>query len=304
MYNGNITDIAGITAAHVSDFTARTGCTIVLAQEGAVGAVDVRGGAPGTRETDAFSPVNMVPQVHGVLLCGGSAFGLAAADGAMAELEQKGIGLDVGVAKVPILGAAVLFDLGVGDPNVRPTAQMGARAVWEANRAPLSQGAVGAGTGATVGKLFGPQFASPSGVGTASMRAGKATIAAVFAVNAVGQVYNHHTGARIQGARDERGQLIDARDLLMPLSMTNTTIGVIATDAVLTKAQAHRLAMLAHDGMAMSIRPVHTMNDGDTAFALATCKVEENPDLLFALAAEVTARAVENAVLSVIGNHA
>ena len=301
MYNGNITDVEGITAAHVSDFQARTGVTIILAQEGAVGAVDVRGGAPGTRETDAFSPVNMVPQVHGVLLCGGSAFGLAAADGAMAELEQKGIGLDVGVAKVPLLGAAVLFDLGVGDPMVRPTAQMGARAVWEASQAPLTQGAVGAGTGATVGKLFGPQFAAPSGVGTASMRVGKATLAAAFAVNAVGQVYDHHTGARIQGARDERGKLIDTRDLLMPLSVTNTTIGVIATDAALTKAQAHRLAMLAHDGMAMSIRPVHTMNDGDTAFALATGKVKENPDLLFALAAEVTARAIENAVLSVVG---
>lgn len=292
MFEGCITDIRGLWAAHQSDAVGKTGCTIVVAPKGAIGAVDVRGGAPGTRETDAFSPLNLVERVHAVMLCGGSAFGLCAADGAMRYLEEQGIGFDVAVAKVPIVGAAVLFDLGVGDPMARPTADMGYLAAKNANAEPLFQGPVGAGTGATVCKLLGPAGARQGGFGCASMKAGKGTVAAAFAVNALGNLYDYRTGACIKAPHipgsGAQGQENTAG--------TNTTIGVIATDVILTKTQAKRLAMLAHDGLAMAIRPVHSMYDGDTAFALSTAAVEENPDMVFAMAAEVVARAIYNAV--------
>ncbi|MFR5869969.1 MAG: P1 family peptidase [Acutalibacteraceae bacterium] len=292
MYSGNLTDVYGITAAHCTDEAARTGCTVVLAKEGAIGSVDVRGGGPGTRETDAFSPINLVQQVHGVALSGGSAFGLATADGVMQYLDEQNIGFDTGVAKVPIVGGAVLFDLAYSESGKRPTAKMGYQAAKSADKTPLVQGSYGAGAGATVAKMLPGLAPKKSGFGTASMKVGKATIAAGFAVNALGNIYDYATGQLICGYTLNE----QTKAMKQMWKAQNTTIGVIATDAVLTKTQAHRLAMLAHDGYAMAIRPVHTMHDGDTAFALATGHVEENVDLLFAFAAEVTARAIANAV--------
>ncbi len=294
MFEGCITDVSGLWAAHETDDEGQTGCTVIMAPNGAVGAVDVRGGAPGTRETDAFSPLNLVDRVHAVMLCGGSAFGLCAADGAMRALEEKGIGFDVGITKVPIVGAAVLFDLGVGDSKARPTTAMGYRVTTNAKPEPMMQGAVGAGAGATVCKLYGPQYARRGGFGCASIKAGKVTVAAAFAVNALGNVYDYRNGVCIKAPHNIQNGAQEKQ----PLAGTNTTIGVIATDAILTKTQAKRLAMLAHDGMAMAIRPVHSMYDGDTAFALSTCTIEENADVVFALAAEVVARAIYNAVMS------
>lgn len=297
MYEGNITEIAGLTAAHVTDEQSRTGCTVILAKQGATGSVDVRGGGPGTRETDAFSPINLVQQVHGVCLSGGSAFGLAAADGVMRYLDEEHIGFDTGVAKVPIVGGAVLFDLAVAQPGRRPTAEMGYQAAKSADKTPLIQGSYGAGTGATVAKMLPVLPPKKGGFGTASMQVGKARIAAAFAVNALGNIYDYQTGKMICGYTvDEQTQA-----LRRMWNGQNTTIGVIATDAKLNKTQAHRLAMLAHDGYGMAIRPVHTMHDGDTAFALATGEVEEDADLVFAFAAEVTARAIANAVWAANG---
>ncbi len=292
MYSGCITDVFGITAAHATDDVGKTGCTLILAKDGAIGSVDVRGGAPGTRETDAFSPLNVVDRVHAVLLCGGSAFGLQAADGVMQALEELNIGYDTGIAKVPIVGAAVLFDLGFGDKKARPTSAMGYQTVRQASQAPLMQGSAGAGTGATVCKMMGAQGVQKGGFGCASMKAGKATVAAAFAVNAIGNIYDYQNGSCVLAPRMQTG------DTIPPALGTNTTIGVIATDAILTKTQAKRLAMLAHDGLSLAIRPVHTMYDGDTAFALSTALVAENPDYVFAVAAEVVARSIFNAVMS------
>lgn len=292
MFSGCITDVAGIKAGHYTDKEARTGCTFILAEQGAVASVDVRGGAPGTRETDAFAPGGMVPQMHGVMLSGGSAFGLASGDGAMRWLEEKGIGLDVGVAKVPLVGGAVIFDLANGRADVRPTADNGYQAAQNATDKALQQGVHGGGTGATVAKMLGLEHAVRGGVGAASMKIGKATLAAVVVVNALGNVYDYRNGELLAGMNPFAGQ----DEIQLPPAGSNTTIGLIATDAKLDKQQAHRLAMLGHDGMAMSIRPVHTMHDGDTVFSFATGKVEEQPDMLFAFAAEVFARAICNAV--------
>ncbi|MBE5780871.1 MAG: P1 family peptidase [Clostridiales bacterium] len=299
MFNGAITDVAGILVGHSTNSAAKTGCTAILAPDGAVGGVDVRGGAPGTRESDAFAEGAMVPLVHAVTLCGGSAFGLAAAQGVMDYLEEQGIGFDVGVAKVPLVGAAVIFDLGVGDAKVRPTAADGYAAAAAACKDDRSMGLVGAGTGATVGKLFGPAMAEAGGLGTASMKVGKATVGCIVAVNACGNIHDHTTGSIIAGSYNASlGVRHSVTDLLAFAgeSGKNTTICCIATDAKLNKHEAHRLAMLAHDGYAMAIRPVHMLNDGDTAFSLCTGKVEEDANLIFAAAAEVTARAICNAI--------
>ncbi len=306
-----ITDVAGIAVGHFTDDRRPTGCTVVLVRDGAVGGVDVRGAAPGTRETDLLDPGNLVGQVHAVMLCGGSAYGLDAAGGAMRWLEEHGIGLQVGNAgRVPIVPAAVLFDLAVGDGRIRPDAAAGyaACAAAVAGQAP-AEGNVGAGTGASIGKLFGMAHAMKGGIGTASVSAGGFTVGALIAVNALGDVLDPDTGVLVAGARaaDGRGLRDTRRTLLRGepaqpvLAGTNTTIGVVATDAVLTKAQAQRLAQVAHDGLARSINPVHTMSDGDTLFALATGRVASTSGtppmtLLGTLAAEATARAVLRAV--------
>ncbi|MDB5850590.1 MAG: peptidase [Rhodoferax sp.] len=297
-----ITDVAGIEVGHFTDSRRPTGCSVVIARAGAVAGVDVRGAAPGTRETDLLHPSNLVQQAHAVLLSGGSAWGLDAAAGVMRWLEEQGIGLQVGYGLVPIVPAAVLFDLPVGDPRVRPDAEAGYRACQAASRNPPDEGSVGAGAGALVGKLYGIARAMKGGIGTASLCVDGITVGALVACNAVGDVVDPATGAVVAGARTTDGNgLQDTRRAVLaglaprsPLAGTNTTIGVVATDAVLTKAQAHRLAQVAHDGLARSINPVHTMSDGDTLFALGTGAAGRSADMavLSVLVAEVTALAV------------
>ena len=307
--DGAITDVAGIEVGHSSDPRRPTGCTVVLVREGAVGGVDVRGAAPGTRETDLLAPGNLVDRVHGIMLAGGSAWGLAATDGAMRWLEERGIGLDVRFGTLPIVPAAVLFDLPMGDARIRPDAAAGYAACEAASTEPPAEGNVGAGSGALVGKLFGVDRAMKGGIGTASVTVGGVTVGALIACNALGDVIDPDTAEVVAGARTTDGRaLLDTRrallrgDLPRPLlAGTNTTIGVVATDAVLTKVQANRLAMVAHDGLARSINPVHTMSDGDTLFALATGRVPLTGDapgmtVLSTMAAEVVARATVRAV--------
>ncbi|QIL72488.1 P1 family peptidase [Diaphorobacter sp. HDW4B] len=306
--SGSITDVAGIEVGHFTDTRRPTGCSVVIARAGAVAGVDVRGAAPGTRETDLLDPSNLVQQVHAIMLAGGSAFGLDAATGAVRWLEEQGVGLDVGVGRIPLVPAAVLFDLTVGDMKIRPDADAGYAACAAASRSAPAQGNVGAGAGAVVGKMFGLANAMKGGIGTASVRVGKVTVGAIIACNAVGDVISPDNAMPIAGARTDDGQhLRDTRRALLAgeaprplLAGTNTTIGVIATDAQITKVQAHRLATVGHDGLARSINPVHTMTDGDTLFALGTGLVDENPGMLVlaAMAAEAVARATEQAVLA------
>jgi L-aminopeptidase/D-esterase-like protein len=308
---GSITDVAGIEVGHYTDGRRPTGCSVVLARAGAVGGVDVRGAAPGTRETDLLSPVNTVDVVHAVLLAGGSAFGLDAATGVMRWLEMRGVGVDVGAARVPIVPAAVLFDLMVGDARIRPDAQAGFAACEAASRQPPLEGNVGAGAGASVGKVFGHERAMKGGIGTASVTAGGVTVGALIACNALGDVVDPDTGRVIAGARTADGQrLQDTRRALLAgerpipiLAGTNTTIGVVATDAALSKTQVNRLAQVAHDGLARAINPVHTVADGDTLFALATGHHTTHPGMmvLATLAAEAVARATVRAVLAAQG---
>ena len=308
---GAITDVAGLKVGHFTDGRRPTGCTVVLAEAGATGGVDVRGAAPGTRETDLLDPSNLVDAVHAVLLTGGSAFGLDAAGGVMAWLEEHGVGFPAGPARVPIVPAAVLFDLGVGDPRIRPDAAAGRRACEAASAEPPAEGSVGAGAGATVGKLFGMGRAMKGGVGTASAKLGRVTVGAIVAVNAVGDVLDPATGAVLAGARTEDGRrTLGAAEAVLrgeaPQALQAgmaTTIGVVATDAALTKAQARRLAQVSHDGLARAIEPAHTMWDGDTMFALATGKsgLPGNMMALSVLAARVTAAAVVRAVLKAKG---
>lgn len=308
---GAITDVPGIAVGHFTDPRRPTGCSVVLAPPGTVGGVDVRGAAPGTRETDLLAPTNTVDTVHAVLLAGGSAFGLDAASGVMRWLEEQGIGLPVGPVRVPIVPAAVLFDLGVGDARIRPDAAAGYAACQAASGQHPQEGCVGAGTGAAVGKVFGMDFAMKGGIGTASVRVGDVTVGALVACNALGDVIDPDTGALIAGARradgaglrDTRRALLAGEPPVTILAGTNTTIGIVATDARLTKAQATRLAQAGHDGLARAINPVHTVADGDTLFALATGSAASHPGMmvLATLAAEAVARATVRAVLAARG---
>lgn len=307
----SIVDVAGLSVGHFTDARRPTGCTVVLTPEGATCGVDVRGAAPGTRETELLSPLNAVDQVHAVLLAGGSAFGLDAAGGVMRWLEARGVGVQVGPARVPIVPAAILFDLWVGDSRIRPDAQAGYAACDAASRAMPAQGNVGAGAGASVGKLFGIDRAMRGGIGSASVTVAGITVGALVAVNALGDVIDPASGRPVAGARTADGRsLLGTMDALLRGELPApfqpgqaTTIGVIATDARLTKAQAGKVAQMAHDGLARAINPVHTMGDGDTLFALATGASgrEANVTLLGALAADVTARAVLRAVLAATG---
>lgn len=305
---GAITDVAGIEVGHFTDPRRPTGCSVVIAREGAVAGVDVRGAAPGTRETDLLAPGNLVEQVHAIMLAGGSAWGLEAATGAVRWLEEHGVGLDVGVGRLPLVPAAVLFDLHVGDMKVRPDAAAGYAACAAATHEPPAEGNVGAGAGAVVGKMFGLQHAMKGGVGTASVTVAGVTVGALIACNAVGDVVDPDTGRPLAGARAADGlTLRDTRHALLRgepphplLAGSNTTIGVIATDARLTKVQAQRLAVAGHDGLARSINPVHTMSDGDTLFTLSTGHVPHHPGMmvLATMAAEAVARATVRAVLA------
>ena len=297
-----ITDVAGIQVGHFTETRRPTGCTVILTPEGAVGGVDVRGAAPGTRETELLSPLNAVEKVHAVLLAGGSAFGLDAAGGVMRWLDERGIGVPVGPARVPIVPAAILFDLWVGDASIRPDAASGYAACEAASTEPPAEGNVGAGTGATVGKLFGIARAMRGGVGSASIQVGGITVGALVVVNAIGDVVDPRTGLPVAGARTADGRaLLGSMQALMRGELPQvlqagmaTTIGVVATDALLTKVQANKVAQMAHDGLARSINPVHTMTDGDTLFALATgaSGIAANTTLIGALAAAVVAEAV------------
>lgn len=316
MNNNTLTAVQGLMVGHHTDKRRPTGCTVVLAPFGSVAGVDVRGAAPGTRETDLLHPSNTVQQIHGLVLSGGSAFGLDSASGVMRWLEEQGHGLAVGPVCVPIVPAAVVFDLWVDDftsdafqrgERVRPDAQAGYQACLAASAAPVPQGNVGAGAGATIGKLNGPQCAMKGGVGSAALSVNGVTVAALVVCNALGDVIDPRTGQLLAGARtapdsrallDIRQAQLTGRATASPTAGSNTTIGVIATDAVLTKPQAHRLAQVAHDGLARSIYPVHTPMDGDTLFALGTGSSGQTADmmLLSTLAAEVTAMAVVNAI--------
>jgi L-aminopeptidase/D-esterase-like protein len=286
--------IPGLLVGHASDPGALTGCTVVLTPEGATCGVDVRGAAPGTRETDLLDPMNLVDKVHAVLLAGGSAFGLDAATGVMRWLEERGHGFETGVARVPIVPGAVLFDLGLGRADRRPDAAMGYAACEDAVRRagggePLAEGNVGAGTGASAGKLFGPGLATKTGLGAACLEGpGGLLVGAVVAVNAFGDVRDPATGRILAGTRNPAGGWVDTAAAMTGQPAAgdgdasagggsggsgqagrNTTIGVVATNAPLTKAQARKVAQMAHDGLALTISPVHTMFDGDTLFAIS-----------------------------------
>jgi L-aminopeptidase/D-esterase-like protein len=303
--SGSLTDVAGLTVGHWTDLEAATGCTVVVCgEEGAVAGVEVRGSAPGTRETDLLDPVNAVQRVHAVLIGGGSAFGLDAASGVMRWLEAHGRGVEVGPLRVPIVPAAVLFDLAVGRPDVRPDAAAGEAACEAASAAPEAQGCVGAGTGATVGKMFGFERATKSGLGSASIRlAGGVTVGALVAVNAAGDVIDPARGCVVAGPRLPEGGFARTSDWLCERQAEigigdSTTLAVVATDAVLTKVEATKVARMAHDGLARTIDPVHTMLDGDTVFALATGAAGVPADVTTVGAAGATALA--RAVLAAV----
>jgi L-aminopeptidase/D-esterase-like protein len=308
---GAITDVPGVKVGHFTDERRPTGCTVILTEEGVVGGVDVRGSAPGTRETDLLSPTNLVDKVHGILLAGGSAFGLEAATGVVRWLEEKGHGFPAGPTRVPIVPAAILFDLGVGDHRIRPDADAGYKACAAASTGAPAEGSVGAGAGATVGKLYGMARAMKGGIGTAAVKVGKVTVGAIVAVNAVGDVIDPRSGEVIAGARSPDGKTrigltagMLRGELPPPLQAgMATTIGVIATDAQLTKAQAQKLAQHGHDGLARAIDPIHTMWDGDTIFCLATGKsgLPGNMMALGAIAAQVMTAAVVRAALAAKG---
>ena len=297
---GDITDVAGVRVGHWADPAGGTGCTVVLLQDqGTVGSVDVRGGAPGTRETDLLAPENHVQVVHAILLTGGSAFGLAAADGVMHRLAERGVGVTTPAGPVPIVPAAVLYDLSRGSAQVRPDAGAGYAACLAAEAGnPCGSGLVGAATAATVGKFFGPGLTAPGGLGTASMALpGGGTVGVVAAVNAAGDVVDED-GSILAGPGTV-GRLLESGLEVDPPLGTNTTLAVVATDIPLTKLQARRLAVLAHDGFAHAIRPVHTAYDGDVAFAVSTGRgtaTDAQIVVLEAATVEVVARAIRRAV--------
>ena len=292
----SITDVPGIEVGHAQNKKALTGCTVILCRKGAVAGVDVRGGAPGTRETDLLNPGNLVQQVHAILLAGGSAYGLDAASGVMRYLEEKQVGFQTREALVPIVPSAILYDLDLGDSKIRPDAKMGYQACVNASSAEISEGVVGAGTGASVGKILGVGQAMKSGVGGASIHIGRGiVVGAIVAVNALGDVYDPVTGAFVAGVRGGKKTLELMRSF-KPASSRNTVIGAVAVNADFTKAEMTRIAQMAHDGMARAIRPVHTQFDGDAIFALATGGKKADLSIVGAFAAEAFALAIVRAV--------
>jgi L-aminopeptidase/D-esterase-like protein len=290
-----ITDVRGIEVGQAQDEKALTGCTVILCRQGAVAGVDVRGSAPGTRETDLLDPVNLVEKVHAIVLTGGSAYGLDAASGVMRYLEEQSIGFPMGTVVVPIVPAAVLYDLGLGQADIRPDAAMGYRAAASASSEPPAEGNVGAGTGASIGKIRGMDYAMKAGIGTASININGLIIGAIVAVNAFGDVIDPTSGVKIAGLRS--GTTLEwMKNLRIPSAVqSNTVIGAVATNARLTKAQATKVAQMAQDGLAQAIRPAHTMFDGDTVFSLATGEVDADVSMVGAFAAEVMAQAIVRA---------
>jgi len=312
--NQTITAVKGLEAGHYTDLEHATGCTVFLCREGAVGGVDVRGGSPGTRETDLLRPVHRVDQVHAVVLSGGSAFGLDAASGVVAYLESQEIGFRVGPKEdpvvVPIVSSAILYDLGLITSEVRPGPDDGRSACLAASTEPMTEGSVGAGTGATVAKLGGAERGVKGGIGSASITLPTGqTVAAAVAVNAVGGVWDYTDGQILAGPRQAEGGFDDPVAMLLagnsnaPDGPVNTTIGLVATDAQITKEDANYLARVSHDGLALAIRPCHTVRDGDTMFAMATGHNQDYVDMttLGAAAVEVTAQAVLRAIRQATG---
>ena len=308
MYNA-ITDVQGIKVGHWTDREAATGCTVILCEKGAVAGVDVRGSAPGTRETDLLNPVHLVEKIHAILLSGGSAFGLDAAGGVMRYLEERGYGHETQAGKVPLVPAAIIFDLPIGNAKIRPGAEQGYQACLAATSGKVAEGTVGAGTGALVGKALGSEQATKSGIGTASQRFGNDIIVgAIVAVNAIGDVVDPETGRTIAGPRRPDGSgFLNTSEIwksgrgLGDIFVCNTTIGVVATNARLSKPQTTKVAQMAHDGLARAIRPVHTMVDGDTVFALSFGDKQADVTLVGVVAAEVIAQAIVRAVTQAEG---
>lgn len=313
----SIVDVPGILVGHAQDESALTGCTVILLEDGCTGGVDQRGGAPGTRETDALRPMHLVEHIHAILLAGGSAYGLDAASGVMKFLEEKGIGFNTGVARVPIVPAAILFDLAVGRADIRPDAAMGYQACLNASRARPPSGSVGAGIGATVGKILGMDSAMRGGIGSASVDIGGGVIVgALIAVNAFGDIRDPLSGKILAGARPKtigpvkigaEGKFANTlevmrtytgRKILEFASRQNTVIGVIATNAKLTKEETNKVAQMAQNGLALTIQPAHTMFDGDTLFAVATNRRKADVNTIGAFAVQVVAAAVIDAITS------
>jgi L-aminopeptidase/D-esterase-like protein len=298
----DITDVPGLRVGHDTNLEGGTGCTVILCDRPFTGGVDVRGGAPATRETDLLRPLHMVEEAHAIVLTGGSAFGLDAASGVMRYLEERGIGIDVGVAHVPIVPAAAIFDLAFGSAAIRPDAASGYRACEQASAGPVAMGNAGAGTGATVGKMAGPLLCMKGGLGSASMELGDGTIVgAIVVVNALGDIVDPQTQNIIAGARNPTGGFIAANPF------GNTTIAIVATSAALTKEQINKVAQMAHNGLALAIRPAHTMFDGDTVFALSLKREQETApesanaaqvSMIGAAAATTLARAIVKAIRS------
>ena len=298
-----ISEIKGIKVGNAQNFEGATGCTVIICEKGAWAGVDVRGGGPASRETELLKPINLVEQIHAVMLSGGSAYGLDAGSGAMEYLEEKGVGFDVGVGVVPIVCGASLFDLVVGDPKCRPDKAMGYQACKNAGVTEPKEGNFGAGTGASVGKFLGIERMMKSGLGIYAVQIGNIQCAAVVAVNGLGDVVDIETGKRIAGILSEDKLKLSNTEEIMYAEIDknrnvfngNTTLGCIITNAKLTKSQANKLASIAHNGYARAIRPVHTSVDGDTIFVMATGEVEVGVDALGALATDVMSRAINRA---------
>jgi L-aminopeptidase/D-esterase-like protein len=312
---GSIIDVPGVEVGQAQDDAALTGCTVLICRKGAVAGVDVRGSAPGTRETDLLDPINLVEKVHAILLAGGSAFGLDAAGGVMRYLEEKKIGFNAGVARVPIVPAAILFDLAIGNKKIRPNAEMGYNACLAGTNSRCEEGNIGAGAGASVGKMFGMALAMKSGLGSASIHAGGLVVGAIVAVNAFGDIIDPENGGIVAGLRSgkvgplhvgTKNYFADTlammkkpigRAVLGFAARTNTVIGAVATNARLTKPEATKVAQMAHDGLARAVCPAHTMLDGDTIFALSTGNKKADITTVGAFAAEVMSQAILRAVI-------
>lgn len=313
MNNPGITSVPGVRVGHYTDLDNATGCTVILCEGGAVGGVDVRGSAPGTLGTDSLAPTALVERVHAVVLSGGSAFGLNTIAGVVSHLEEKGVGIEFGNATIPIVSGAILFDLGIVRGDVRPGSDEGRAACLAASSGAVEEGSVGAGTGATVAKLLGRDRGLKGGIGTSGLDLGNGlVVGAIVAVNAVGGIVDPDTSEIVAGPLDDDGvTMLDSMKVITspgfgetpPRAGQNTTIGVVATNATLTKSQANKLADVSHDGLAMAVRPAHLMSDGDTMFALATggYEVEANMNRLCAAAALCTSRAIVRAVSKATG---
>jgi L-aminopeptidase/D-esterase-like protein len=301
--------IEGIKIGNAQNLNGPTGCTVVICEEGASAGVDVRGGSPGTRETDLLDPVNLVDKIHAVVLSGGSAFGLDAASGAMQYLEERNIGFDVSVTKVPIVCSAVLFDLVIGDHKIRPDKSMGYEACVNAELNQCKEGNIGAGTGATVGKILGPEYSMKGGLGCYALQVGDLKVGAVIAVNCLGDVIDPATGEIIAGVLDKDKKNFAGTEKIMinnysekkNLFSGNTTIGVVVTNAKFSKSEMNKIASMAHNGYGRSMRPAHSIFDGDTIFTMATGKVEADINVVGILAANVVEQAVVRAVKNAEG---